>query len=479
VPPADTLLAPGETTLLPVTFSASALRSFDAAKLLVSTSDTTTYDGRDCAPSAANAGCIAWALSGKGVSSDLRVIPESLDFGQVTLGCRSRELKVTLYNTGRAALTIKSFRLDPPPPPDVFRIVAPPAPHTLAAAGQASVSVRFLPPSEGLHTGSLLIESLSGSATATFAVPLRGEGVLDSQRTDTFEQGSSAKSDVLLVIDNSGSMSQEQGSLAGNAQTFLDQAANFRTDYQVGVVTTDMRAATQSGRLQSTGSAPRIIKPTTPNPAPSLSAIVRSLGTSGSSSERGLDAVAAALSSPLVDDPAANQGFLRPDARLAVVVVSDEEDSSTAPVDYYVDFLKNLKGAYGSSLVSLSAIVGDPAPKTNRSGRPGCSGPGGDAVTGSRYIDAATRTGGQFRSICTSDWGRVAADIGLDAFNTRSGFGLSRPADPATLTVRVDGQAQGAAAWDYDATGNGVVFTAGNVPAPGAAITVEYNATCQ
>ena len=45
---------------------------------------------------------------------------------------------------------------------------------------------------------------------------------------------------------------------------------------------------------------------------------------------------------PIIDMQ--NAGFLRDDARLAVIVVSDEEDSSDGPVSLYIDFFRNIKG---------------------------------------------------------------------------------------------------------------------------------------
>lgn len=477
--PPSQLLQPGDSVLLPVWFKPDAVRAYGSVTLKVQTTDTATFPGAQCG-AGATPGCAGWALAGRGVDSDLRVLPESLDFGPVTLGCRSRERKVSLYNTGRSSLVIKSFQVEPAPPPEVFKAIAPPVPLTLAAGAQASVTIRFRPPSEGVHVGALLIEPQSGTTGpgAFLAVPLRGVGTLDAHQTDRFQQGAGAKTDVLLVMDNSGSMGEEQGFLGDNAARFLGVAQQLGTDFQIGVVTTDMTAATQKGKLQTSGSLPKITV-NNPNAASNLRTIVRSLGTRGSSSEKGLDATVAALSAPNTDDPAANQGFLRPDARLSVVVVSDEEDHSNAAVDFFVDFLKNLKGPYGSSLVSLSAVVGDPAPTLNDSGRPGCTGAGGDAVTGARYIEVANRTGGKFRSICSSDWGQVAADLGLDAFNTRSGFALSRAADPATIEVRVDGQLRPNADWTFDAPGNGVVFNANRIPAPNAQVVIDYNALCQ
>ncbi|MEZ4467050.1 MAG: hypothetical protein R3F43_22030 [bacterium] len=88
-------------------------------------------------------------------------------------------------------------------------------------------------------------------------VPLRGEGVADEHQTDIFEQGSGRTVDVLFVVDNSGSMQEEQDSLRDDFRSFIQGAQQFRNDYQLGIVTTDMMAAGDSGKLKGN---PRIMR---------------------------------------------------------------------------------------------------------------------------------------------------------------------------------------------------------------------------
>lgn len=501
--PPNTVVRPGETTTIGVAFQPDAERTFGtplgglpgtgnfSVQLLVQTSDTARFGGGQCASGLSMSGppgCVGWKLSGEGVASSLRVLPGDIDFGLVTLGCQSREMKVTVYNVGRNTVHLLSFTVDPPAPPPpgvaVFRVRAPSIPAgglPLGPGAQMSLTVIYKPPDAALHTGTLFIESdaVGSSGTNPFlSVGLSGTGSTASHQSDSFTQASQAKTDVLFVVDNSASMGEEQSHLGDNASTFLDVAQQLNADFQVGVVTTDMDAATQQGRLQTTNQLPRITVPGT-SAATNLRSIVRSLGTRGSITERGLDAMVAALSAPLVNDPASNAGLVRPDARLAVVLVSDEDDQSSASVDYFVDFLQNLKGAYNASMVSFSAIVGDPYPSVNSLGTPGCTSTDGDADWGERYVEVSRRTGGKFRSICSSDWGRVASDLGLDAFAARSGFALSRPADPATVKVSVNGQPSTQGQWSLDPSSNTIVFASQNVPPASANVVVEYDALCQ
>ena len=200
------------------------------------------------------------------------------------------------------------------------------------------------------------------------------------------------------------------------------------------------------------------------------------LGTSGSGIEQGLAAIDAALTPPLADDPAANAGFLRQDARLVVIAVSDEDDQSPQSLPFYVDFLGNLKGFHNADLVSLSSVVG----YDEATGQPAACGTaaGGQALAGDRYVSVTRQTGGIARSICATDWSGLVDDLGLSAFGGRSAFYLTREAVASSLVVRVDGQAVGRPAWAYDATSNAVVFAAGSVPAPGAILDVDYDTAC-
>lgn len=159
--------------------------------------------------------------------------------------------------------------------------------------------------------------------------------------------------DILFVMDNSGSMYDEQESLATWAQQYLfgtlDLSAGVELDLHIGVVSTDMGAGPysiagctgngDSGQLQN---EPRVLGctgPTDPyirdvddgnggrdrNYTGALAdafACVAQLGIEGCGFEQPLEAMKRALTNPY------NDGFLRDDALLAVVFVTDEDDCS-------------------------------------------------------------------------------------------------------------------------------------------------------
>jgi len=270
-------------------------------------------------------------------------------------------------------------------------------------------------------------------------------------------------------------MTDKQANLAAQAQTFLQTAVTLNTDYHVGVVTTDMFAASESGKLQSRNGAPKIITPATTDPVTAFQDDVQ-LGTFGSGIEQGLAAIHAALTPPLVNDPATNGGFLRDPAKLVVVAVSDEDDQSSGTVDFYVDFLKNIKGYRNADMMTLNSVVG----YDETTGQPHdcATGKGGVAVAAPRWVEVAQRTNGICRSICSTDWGSIASDLGLNTFGAQSQFFLTREAVASSIVVHVDGTLVSQPAWSFDAPSNSVIFDQADVPAQGATITVDYDTVC-
>jgi hypothetical protein len=157
------------------------------------------------------------------------------------------------------------------------------------------------------------------------------------------------QADVLFVIDNSQSMVQEQQSLAANFPRFmevLERIEGGTPDLHIGVVSTDMGAPVpdctptgDAGALQNAPRVPGCAPPADPyievrggadggstgNYEGELAdsfACIAQLGATGCGFEQPLAAMKAALSQP------ASSGFLRDDAHLAVIFITDEDDCS-------------------------------------------------------------------------------------------------------------------------------------------------------
>jgi hypothetical protein len=173
------------------------------------------------------------------------------------------------------------------------------------------------------------------------------------ERAVTMQPQPNPNLDLLFVIDNSGSMYDEQESLAHWAQQYLfgalDLSAGLELNLHIGVISTDLGAGNYNisacegsgddGRLQNVARGIDCTGPTdlyirdvddgqggrernyTGDLADTFACIAR-LGADGCGYERPLEAMQRALTHP------DNAGFLREDALLAVVFITDEDDCS-------------------------------------------------------------------------------------------------------------------------------------------------------
>ncbi|HUU00244.1 MAG TPA: hypothetical protein VM425_02250 [Myxococcota bacterium] len=315
--------------------------------------------------------------------------------------------------------------------------------------------------------GALLVASLGLPGcddTRLFAVTTHvdlffPQGTL---QVDSFDQKASAKIDILWVIDNSGTMREEQDNLANNFQAFISIIEASSVDYQIGVISTDMVKADQSGRLQG---SPKIITPGA-NAATQFAANVK-VGTDGAGNERGLEAAFKALSEPLISGD--NSGFLRDGAGLAVIFVSDEDDKSYGMVSFFQRTFEQMNGVGNENRVVAGAIVGDQPD--------GCSNPNtGSAQPGTRYQMLVQNVGGSIGSICADDFSQTLNQLGLTVAGLDRRFSLSdeSPAED-TIGVKVDGKDVAKdyqEGWQFE---NGSIFFNGSyVPPPGSTIEVSY-----
>ena len=189
----------------------------------------------------------------------------------------------------------------------------------------------------------------------------------------TIEQSTSDQVDLLVMVDNSNSMREEQTNLTANMPTLIEQLTtppdengDGAPDWQpvsslhIGVISSDMGTSGypvttcdnaergDDGVLQNLPSATVIgCDPTYPKfltfdvAAPDDNIghdfeCIGTLGTGGCGFEQQLAAVEKSLTVH-AQPGAANDGFLRPDAILAIIVVTDEEDCSISDPSIFGD----------------------------------------------------------------------------------------------------------------------------------------------
>ena len=117
--------------------------------------------------------------------------------------------------------------------------------------------------------------------------------------------------------------------------------------------------------------------------------------------------------------------WLRDDASLHLVGISDEPEQSSGSYADYIAAFQALKD--DPDLVTLHAI-GGPLPS-------GCA--TADPYTG--FYEATVATDGLFLSLCTSDWGGHLTALAEATTANLSSFPLTEWPVPDTIEVRVDG----------------------------------------
>lgn len=206
-----------------------------------------------------------------------------------------------------------------------------------------------------------------------------------------------------------------------------------------------------------------------------------SQGTRGSGIELGLEAARLAIEEP----GEVNAGFLRENARLALLFVSDEDDLSPLSVDAYLDRFMAAKGLPGyrdPSRVTVSAVVGTEVPPDRDT--PSCISEDGFGLYGERYLAAASRTGGLTASICSEDFAPIVSELGLTLTGVSTTFTLSRVPLLDTLEVGLYESAEASSFvreleldvdFVYDVDANALVFDRDQAPPPSWWLSVRYN----
>lgn len=395
------------------------------------------------------------------VSRCLVVDPPLLDLGLVQQNCTSGTRGVTLYNVCGVPITITGASTPPAP----FRVTSSPlgsGPVTLDPANQLRIQLAAAPTTIGSFSATLLIDSEEAGAPYQQGVALRASADPVGVQQDSFTQGDS-EVDILLVIDNSCSMGDEQTALATNFAAFMSSAASGNGNWHIGVTTTDVFV--DKGVLVRETGNPATLTPTTPNVASLFSQKVQ-VGINGSGYEQAFAAASLAVSNP--NRTGVNAGFLRPSAVLAVVIVTDAVEQSPNSVGSYLATLRAAK-ANKPELVQVS-VVGPFTPPG-----PTCFTEG--TVDPSRFEAAISQTGGVRSDICTLDWATDLQNISRNLFGARRSFALSGVARSATdITVSINGTAIPSTAWRYDGANNAVVFN--SAPSPGATIDISYRTAC-
>lgn len=386
-------------------------------------------------------GSVLVELLGAGAVPELSITPNPLDFGVTYVGC-AEDNEVQLANVGTDTLTIDTIEFAG----DTYFTLTEDfvLPMVLEPGDAETLRLDFDPWEEGDFTSQIKVGSNEPMGIRT--ADQTGEGQYGAEYTDSWEIPSDPPSDIMFLVDQSCSMDDDQARLANNFSKFISKLSSYSNDWQVVVVNDD-------NGCNNTG----LLTPSTSNYESKFSNGVKSGG--GMYTEALLTVAMKATEN--TDSGECNDNFMRDDAMLHIIAVSDEPEQSTwlggLSWDENVQRMIDKKGS--SSNVKVSAIAGDyPS---------GCS----SADPGTGYYEAVSATSGIFLSIC-GDW---ASDSNLsmlaEASINQSTFALSRTPIEETILVEVNGTKR--TTWTYDAVENEVTFTE-KIPGEGDLVDISY-----
>lgn len=381
-------------------------------------------------------------LLGQGAVPELEITPDPIDFAETYIGC-PQDNNATLTNVGTDTLIISTIDFTGDPELTLTEDFSPPI--TLEPGEEHMLSFTFTPLDATDYTGELAVVSNEPLNVRTAAA--LGEGAYAGAYTDTWEIPTDPPSDILFAVDQSGSMDDDQTRLANNFTTFITQLSGYSNDWQITVANDD-NGCNRSG----------ILTPSVSDYEGKFRTAVS--GGGGAYTESLLTVGANAIEN--TDSGDCNTGFIRADAMLHLILVSDEpEQSNWTSGSSWSDLVSAIIAKKGSSgMVKISAIAG-PVPG-------GCS--SADAGTG--YSEAVAATGGVFLSIC-SDWANPTNLAMLaEASINQDTFLLSHDAVEETIAVQVNGATR--TTWYYEAIDNSVVFTE-KIPEEGDVVEISYS----
>ncbi|MCB9779977.1 MAG: choice-of-anchor D domain-containing protein [Alphaproteobacteria bacterium] len=379
---------------------------------------------------------------------DIEVDRDSIDFGGLAKECPSAPELFTITNVGEGTLVVDSFDWGGTGS-SAYTVSGVILPFSLEQDQSVDVQVVFEPNAWVSFEPTLKIQS-NDPDEPTVGVELAGYGAEDAVYEQSFEQDFHEKLDVVWIIDNSGSMSDDLRTVAANFESFITVFAELDTDWQIAVITTDMDLPADSGRIQGA-----II---TPDMADPVGEFVRQVdqGSKGSATEVGFEALQAALTDPLLSG--FNAGIMREDAALAAVVISDEDDSSFTSADSFNTWFSSLKTE--PELTTFSAICED------------------FFISCYKYGEAADLTGGIVGDIASTDYITVLENISRASAGLTVSFDLdNEPSDLSRVVVMVEDRVisqDSTNGWTYDSRDVAIRFWGDAIPEPGETGTVEY-----
>lgn len=336
----------------------------------------------------------------------------------------------------------------------------------------------------------------------------KGADISILQSNDVFYQTESInnKLDIMFVVDNSGSMLEEQVNLATNFNSFISDFVTKAYDFKISVISSEAWKSnypsgggfTNTCNVGTNGSPVTVncarfrdghgvgagthsgiftIDTNTPNIVDVFNINVRT-GTIGYGDERVFQSMMTALDY----NAAPNNTFLRDDSFLAVVMVSDEDDFSWDSSSYnpnynntelftIPDVVDYLDTKTNSTVTNRRYNVSSIAPN-------GTSCMGAEGHHGTRQNALADATEGVKGSICSASFATTLNEIQTRISELSTQFYLTRIPIVSTIVVKVNSAVvpkNDINGWSYNSVANSIKFHGSAIPSQGSQIAVDFD----
>jgi len=280
-------------------------------------------------------------------------------------------------------------------------------------------------------------------------------GLIDRSEIFTQNKMRDGDVDILFMIDNSGSMENKQKRLSESLGIFIDKFLDKNINFKMGITTTDGtnrfdgKIVGDPNKLTS-----NYLKQVGKATFMAYFQSITKVGILGSGIEQGLKTSAAFFDRY-------RSSFLRDDAYLTLVEISDEDDQSEKSVSDYVSYYQSLKKNKG--MVKIYSIVTQTLPDDHTLQ---------DSI-GNRYMQASKMSGGTSSEI-KDDFSKTLNDLGTNIVNLVDSFSLAEAAYNSEVTVLVNNKII-TSGWKYNDISHSIKFDASSVPTEGSKIEVRYH----
>ncbi len=315
------------------------------------------------------------------------------------------------------------------------------------------------------------------------------------------------KVDILLVIDDSGSMKTDQLKLASKLSGFANllESQNVPMDWQMCVTVTRSQLISNNyywgasvnwvGYSPAAGTPQYVLKKGTANLNSIFTQTINAIGAGvpGSGDERGIKA---AFHHFYNGEPGVSgtSGCYRSDAAVSVIVISDEDERSVGgdcsriktnmnedpktclpleAADLPNNLLSQAKTVFGTNVrfTFNSIVVADSVCEKTQDETPDELSQRSPSHQGLKYIETSRLTNGGIGSICDSDFSTNLNIFKDKILNSVSSLTLECAPVSGTLAVAIDGANTTA----YTLTGANLKFTSAVVE--GRRVTMTYKCT--